>query len=191
VRLFVALDLPEAVREALHELIARLKPECRSAKWVRPEAMHVTLKFIGEVDAARLDSIRVALATVDSAQPVDMHFRGLGFFPNERRPRVLWCGVQASANLAELAADVDRALVPLGIAAESREFVPHLTLARFRAEGGSPSELDKVVRAAEEIKSYDFGATRETEFHLIESMLKPSGAEYKRRQTFPIVKGSA
>ena len=190
-RLFVALDFPNVVRDALRDLIARLQPECRGAKWVRPEAMHVTLKFIGEVDAAKLEPIGAALATVHSAQPVDMHFRGLGFFPNERRPRVLWCGVEASANLAELAASVDRALPPLGVAAESREFVPHLTLARFRAEGNSQREFEKLVRAAEEIKSYDFGATRETEFHLIESRLKPSGAEYKRQQTFPIVKGSA
>jgi RNA 2',3'-cyclic 3'-phosphodiesterase len=191
VRLFVALDFPDAVRQSLRELIARLKPECRGAKWVRPEAMHITLKFIGEVDAEKLDPIRAALATVHSTQPVDLHFRGLGFFPNERRPRVLWCGMEASANLAELAASIERALVPLGIAAESRDFVPHLTLARFQTEGGSRRDLEKLVRAADELKSYDFGETRETEFHLIESMLKPSGAEYKRQQTFPIVKGSA
>jgi RNA 2',3'-cyclic 3'-phosphodiesterase len=191
VRVFVALDFPDAVRESLRELIARLKPECRGAKWVRPEVMHVTLKFIGEVDAAKLEPIRAALATVHSAQPVDMHFRGLGFFPNERRPHILWCGIEASANLAELAASVDRALVPLRIPAERREFVPHLTLARFPSDGGSRRDVEKLVRAAEEIKSYDFGATRETEFHLIESMLKPSGAEHKRQQTFPIVKESA
>jgi len=191
VRLFVALDLPDAVRQSLRELIARLKPECRSAKWVRPEGMHTTLKFIGEVDAARLEPIRAALGTVHAGQPIDIQFRGLAFFPNERRPRVLWCGVKASANLAELAAGVERALVPLGIPAESREFVPHLTLARFRADGGSRDDLEKLVRAADELKSYEFGETRETEFHLIESMLKPSGAEYKRRQTFQIVKGSA
>lgn len=190
-RLFVALDLPDAVRHSLRELIARLKPECRDAKWMRPEAMHVTLKFIGEVDAAKLEPICAALAEVHSAQPVDMHFRSLGFFPNERRPRVLWCGVNGSANLAELAAGVERVLVPLGMVAESREFVPHLTLARFRAEGNSQRDLEKLVRAAGELKSYDFGGASGTEFHLIESLLKPSGAEYKRQRTFPIVKGPA
>ncbi|MGA8221368.1 MAG: RNA 2',3'-cyclic phosphodiesterase [Candidatus Acidiferrales bacterium] len=190
-RLFVALELPDAVRHSLRELIARLKPECRGAKWVRPEAMHVTLKFIGEVDAARLESICAALAEVHSAQPLDINFRAVGFFPNERRPRVLWCGVNASANFAEVAAGVERALVPLGIAAESREFVPHLTLARFRAEGNALRDLEKLVRAAGELKSYDFGESRETEFHLIESLLKPTGAEYKRQRTFPIAKGPA
>jgi RNA 2',3'-cyclic 3'-phosphodiesterase len=191
VRLFVALDFPDAVRQTLRELIARLQPGFRSAKWVRPEAMHITLKFIGEVDGEKLAPIRGALAPVHSTAPVEIHFRGLGFFPNERRPRVLWCGVEASTNLAELAEAVQRALVPLGIPAESRDFVPHLTLARFNRDGGPHRDLETLARAAGELKSYDFGRTRETEFHLIESILKPAGAEYRRLETFPIVKGSA
>lgn len=186
-RLFVALDFPDAVRQALHELIARLKPECPGAKWVRPQAMHITMKFIGEVGAEKLEPIRAALAPIHSTEPVQMQFRGLGFFPNERRPRVLWCGVEASPNLAELAAAVERALVLLGIPGDSRDFVPHLTLARFNAEGGARRDLETLVRAAGELKSYDFGRTRETEFHLIESILKPAGAEYKRLESFPIV----
>lgn len=190
-RLFVALDFPDAVRQALHELITRLKPECRIAKWVRPQAMHITLKFIGEVRAEKLELIRAALAPVHSTELVEMQFRGLGFFPNERRPRILWCGVEASPNLAELAAAVERTLVPLGIPAESRDFVPHLTLARFNTDGGPHRDLETLVRAAGELKSYDFGRTRETEFHLIESILKPAGAEYKRLESFPIVKDSA
>lgn len=190
-RLFVALDFPDPVRESLRDLIARLKPACRNAQWVRPEAMHVTLKFIGEVEANKLAPIRAALAPVHSTEPVDLQFRGLGFFPNERRPRVLWCGMEASANLAELVAAVERALVPLGIPAESRDFVPHLTLARFHTEGAARSDLETLVRAADELKSYDFGRTREMQFHLIESILKPAGAEYKRVEIFPIVKAMA
>ncbi len=186
-RLFVALDFPSTVRESLRELIARLRPECRAARWVRPEGMHITLKFIGEANAGQLDAIRAALAAVQSSQPVEMHFRGLGFFPNERRPRVLWCGVEASPNLAPLAAEVDRSLEPLGIPRESREFVPHLTLARLE----SPKGIESLVRRATELNSYDFGSARETEFHLIESVLKPAGAEYKRLQSYSFVKGAA
>ena len=120
-----------------------------------------------------------------------MHFRGLGFFPNERRPRVLWAGMEASANLPELVASIERALAPLGIPAESREFVPHLTLARFETDGTFRRDLEKLVRVTSELKSYDFGKTRETEFHLFRSILKRSGAEYTRQQTFPIVKEPA
>jgi 2'-5' RNA ligase len=191
VRLFVALDLPEGVRKALAEIIARLKSECRSLglakiRWVRPEGMHITLKFIGETERETLDSIRAALATVHSREPVEMNLRGVGFFPNERRPRVAWCGVEASANLADLAADAGRALEPLGFPIESRAYVPHLTLARF----SSPDGLDKLVHLvneASDLKAREFGSARETEFHLFESILKPSGAEYNRLTTFAFV----
>jgi len=191
VRLFIALDLPNEVRQNARDLIARLKPACRSANWVRPEAMHITLKFIGEVNADRVADILAALAPIRSTEPADIQFRGLRFIPNERRPRVLWCGVAASPNLAEFAASLDRALVPLGIPRESRDFVPHLTLARFKADRGARGDLDVLLRAARELKSYDFGQTRETGFHLIESILKPGGAEYRRVETFSIVKASA
>jgi 2'-5' RNA ligase len=191
-RLFVALDSPDRVRASLRELIARLKPESGSARWVRPEGMHVTLKFIGETDSNKVGVIRSAIACVQSAQAVELHFRGLGFFPNEHRPRVLWCAVESSPNLAELAAAVDQALAPLEIPRESRAFVPHLTLARFNASRG-PSrgvgKLDKLVRVASELKSSDFGSALETEFYLYESILKPSGAEYKRLAGFPFTGG--
>jgi 2'-5' RNA ligase len=186
VRLFVALDFPEAVRESLRELIARLKPLSRAARWVRPEGMHVTLKFIGETDSQKVVSLRVALGAIHSPQPVEMHFRGLGFFPNERKPRVLWCGVESSSNLAELAAAVERALVPFGFPPEGRDFMPHLTLARFP----SPQGAAEIVRAAEELESCDFGSARETQFHLFESILKPSGAEYNRLASFAFAKGA-
>jgi RNA 2',3'-cyclic 3'-phosphodiesterase len=181
VRLFVALELPEQVRMALNDLIARLKLECPKARWVRPEGMHITLKFIGEADASKLDAIGAALATVHSSAPMEMDLRGVGFFPNERRPRAAWCGVEASPNLAQLAADIARALEPLGFPAESRQFVPHLTLARFK----SPDGLEKLVSAAGNLKSQGFGSVRESEFHLFQSFLKPSGSEYKRLATFP------
>lgn len=182
-RLFVALDLQEHVREALIDLIARLKPECPKARWVRPEGMHITLKFIGEADPGKLAAIRAALEAVHSAAPVEIHLRGVGFFPNERRPRAAWCGVEASSNLAQLAADAVIALETLGFPAESRQFVPHLTLARFN----SPDGLERFVAAASNLKSQEFAHARVSEFHLFQSFLKPSGSEYQRLATFPLV----
>jgi RNA 2',3'-cyclic 3'-phosphodiesterase len=186
VRLFVALDLPEAVRRALAELIAKLQPKSRGARWVRPENLHITLKFIGHVGNEKLSPIQSALSSIHAAQPIELHFRGMGFFPNEHRPRAFWCGVAASPNLAELAADIDRALVPLGIEAEKRPFTPHLTLARFKSDEG----VREVVRAATGMKSTDFGAATETNFHLYESLLKSTGAQYNRVASFPFVGGS-
>jgi len=186
-RLFVALDLPEAVRSGLAAVIAKIEPiapRASGVRWVRPEALHVTLKFIGHIAGERLLDFRAALTPVRSGEPIKLHYRGIGFFPDARRPRVLWCGVQASPNLAELAAEIERALEPLGIARESRTFVPHLTLARL----DSSANVRDLVRAAEGMEDQDFGAARETEFHLYESMLKTSGAEYRKLASYSSVK---
>jgi RNA 2',3'-cyclic 3'-phosphodiesterase len=185
-RLFIALDLPDEVRRALAQLIAQLKPTCGSARWVRPDSMHLTLKFLGETDQEKLDAIRAALATIHSAQAVALDFRALGFFPNEFKPRVMWTAVEASPNLSDLVAALEAALEPIGFPRESRAFVPHLTLARFNSAEGT----ENLVRAADALKSYDFGSARESEFHLFESVLKRSGSEYKKLATFPFVQGA-
>jgi len=111
---------------------------------------------------------------VRSEAPVTLDFRGLGFFPNEKYPRVFWAGMEASANLKGLAADIDRAMEKLGIPREQRPFSPHLTLARFQP----PGLPEKLRSAIKESATRDFGALRTNEFHLIESKLKSSGAEY-------------
>ncbi len=139
-RLFVALEIPAAVRDNLAAQIKMLRDFSvqvadKRPRWVRPENLHVTLKFIGELSPAKFEGIRSALAAMHSDAPVHLHFRGLGFFPNEQYPRVLWAGVNASANLPSLAADIDSALGTHGVARETRAFSPHLTLARFEPPG--------------------------------------------------------
>jgi 2'-5' RNA ligase len=186
VRLFVALDLTDQVRHSIAELIAKLQPKSRPARWIKPENLHITLKFIGHVGNEKLGPIQSALSSIQAEQPVELHFRGMGFFPNEHRPRAFWCGIAASPNLAELAADIDRALVPLGVEAETRPFTPHLTLARFKSDEG----IREVVQAATDMKSTDFGAATETNFHLYESLLKSTGAQYNRVASFSFVGGS-
>lgn len=186
-RLFVAVELSGEVREALVELIAQLKPLGQGVKWARAEGMHVTLKFIGHVvadgDTEKLAAVRAALATVKSDAPVEMNYRGTGFFPNARRPSVFWAGVQASPNLAVLAGEIDKVLEPLGIPRELRPFVPHLTLARFK----SPDGVKRVAAEAEKFAAREFGSSREAEFHLFESKLKPGGAEYTKLESYRFV----
>jgi RNA 2',3'-cyclic 3'-phosphodiesterase len=198
-RLFVALDLPDEVRRALGDLMAKLKPLSPDARWVRPEGMHVTLKFIGHAvrtgDTEKLDAVRAALAGVRSNGPVEMYFHGVGFFPNASRPRVVWCGVKASENLAPLAADIERVLEPLGVPLEDRAFVPHLTLARFKTSrsakpGRSNPPTGEALRtAAAEMAERNFGTASETNFHLFESITKPTGSEYRKLETYSFVKG--
>ena len=183
-RLFVALDIAAEVREALIQIAATLEPESKGARWSRPDARHVTLKFLGETGAQNLETIRAALAEVRSPQSVSLRFCGVDFVPDETRPRMMWCRVTGVPNLSGLASALDLALQPLGFKPESRPVVPRVTLARFN----SARNLDKLVLAAAPLKSYDFGSAQESEFYLFESMLKPSGSEYKKLATFRFVK---
>ena len=179
-RLFVAIDIPEDVRSAIGALVSKLRPACREARWVRIEGLHVTLKFIGETPAEKAAEIKIALSSLPSRTPIPIHFRGLGFFPHERRPRVLWAGIETGAELAGVATSVEAALHPLGIARDERAFSPHLTLARF----DTPRGLAALRAAIEKAGPLEFGATTAKEFHLYQSVLKPGGAEYTRLATF-------
>lgn len=186
-RLFVALDIPSPVRAAIEALVAKLRPACPQARWVRLEGAHITLKFIGEVPADRQEPIQSALAALRSPGPIEMVFRGVGFFPNERRPRVFWAGIEAGGTLAELATAVETALEPLGIPRESRTFSPHLTLARFESPRGLDG-LRKTIAAAGDL---EFGRSTAMEFHLYQSVLKRGGAEYTRLATWHFVEGES
>lgn len=191
-RLFVALEIPAAVRDNLATLIDELRAADASsskyrARWVRPENLHVTLKFIGNVDAGKLKAIRAALTEVRCGNEVELRFRGLGFFPNDRRPRVLWAGVDATPNLAPLAGEIDALMEKRGIPCETRDFAPHLTLARFDPPGIS----ERLRAAAQKSSARDFGVVHAGEFHLIESKTRPTGAEYTRLSSFAFAKGEA
>ena len=187
-RLFVALQIPDSIRNdyaALIDYLRRLdaKASPKKPKWVRPENLHVTLKFIGHVDPSKLDPIRTALTNLQLPQDIRLHFRNVGFFPNAKRPRVIWGGMDASENLTPLAHAVDRQIATVGFPSEGRAFTPHLTLARL-----DPPGISAVLQASiEKHATRDFGVLHTSEFHLIESKLKPSGAEYTTLQSFPFV----
>src|SRR5689334_9753681 len=152
----------------------------KEPRWVRAENLHVTLKFLGEVAEGKIDAIRGALGKIRSDKPVALEFRGLGFFPNERHPRVFWAGMEASPNLKTLAADIESAMEKLGVPREKREFSPHLTLARFE-RARLPEALRKLIA---DYQQREFGSLRTNEFRLIQSKLKPAGAEYTTVATF-------
>lgn len=179
-RLFVALEIPITARKNLSTLIASLQAITREPRWVRAENLHVTLKFLGEVTESKLAAVQTALGGIRSHQAVTLAFRGLGFFPNEKKPRVFWAGIEASSNLQTLAADIEGAMERCGIAREMRGFSPHLTLARL--ERSLPEALRKAIA---ENAQREFGSLRTGEFHLMQSKLKPSGAEYTTLKTFP------
>jgi RNA 2',3'-cyclic 3'-phosphodiesterase len=180
-RLFIAIEIPSEIRNILAAFLKELQKIVPKVKWVRPENLHVTLKFLGSTDPTKLGQIESSLKAIRSPQPVTLEFRGLGFFPNEKRPRVFWAGISSSANLQPLAADIDHSMNQYGFELENRPFVPHLTLARFNPPG-LPANL---ASAMKQNASRAFGSMTAREFHLIESKLKNTGAEYTTLQSFP------
>jgi 2'-5' RNA ligase len=181
-RLFVALDLDAAIRASVADLLRELRPAAPDIKWVAPEAMHLTLKFIGEQPEAKLEAITESLATVAKPGPLNLRFHGLGCFPNERRPRVFWIGIETPPELARLAGAVEQALAPLGIEREKRPFSPHLTLGRAR-EG---RRVELPGRQWDAQANDDFGAMTATEFFLFQSRLSPAGAQYAKLKAFAL-----
>ena len=182
-RLFVAIEIPEDTRAAIVSLLKEFRAVSPQTRWVRPESMHLTLKFLGETDLTRLGQVQSALLAIHSAQPVSIEFRGLGFFPNAKRPRVFWVGIHSSEALAGIVGEIDQALHKLGFPLEDRPFTPHLTLARF-----NDSFLSAALQTAVKQKATaTFGTFTAKELHLIESQLKSSGAEYTTLQSFPFV----
>ena len=179
----MAVEIPGEVKAAIAEYVAKVRSACgprTGIRWAHVEGMHVTLKFIGEAPPERVEKIKTALGEVRSGQAVEMRFRDTGFFPNARHPRVFWAGIEASANLAEIAADVEGRLEKLGIAREQRAFKPHLTLARFKSEDG----VAELREAVAKLGAQEFGALTTGELHLFQSVLKPGGAVYTKLATF-------
>ena len=179
-RLFVALEIPTTVRQNLAALLDSFRAITKEPRWVRAENLHVTLKFMGEVAESKVDAVRSALAGIRSDKFVALEFRGLGFFPDEKHPRVFWAGMEAPPDLKTLAGDIEGAVETLGIPREKRDFSPHLTLARFERPR-LPEALRKLIA---DNQQRDFGSLQTNEFRLIQSKLKPTGAEYTTVATF-------
>lgn len=182
-RLFVAADLPPDLLADLDATLESLRsrPEVASARWTVPANQHVTLKFLGWVDAGTVDTVADALAAVASShEPAVITVTGLGAFPSERRARVLWAGLDDPAGLlTALASDLDPALAPLGFEPETRAFTPHLTLARFKPPASIAGVLSEVPGVAEPSFEVDHLA-------LYRSHLHPRGARYEVLRSMPL-----
>jgi 2'-5' RNA ligase len=193
-RLFVALDIDQQVRDRIREFMDQVHGLAPDVRWVSAESLHVTLKFIGEQPDANVSRIENALRTF-SVKPFRVSFRGSGFFPTEKSARVFWIGIEADPGLAVLAAQIEQALVPLGIAAEKRAFSPHLTLARGGDGSGTPGKQrgDRPNRrfSALQVKlsalpASEFGTMNAAEFFLYRSQLSSHGAQYTKLARFAL-----
>jgi len=179
VRLFVAVNLPDTERRAAHEAMAPLRRGDLPVKWVAEAALHVTLKFLGDVADERAEALGAALdAAVSGARPFEIGLGGIGAFPSMARPRVVWLGVERHPALELLANDVERALQPFGFEAELRPFQPHITLGRAKqgAPGAAFAKLETLIARV----SYE-GMAPVGSVDLMESVLRPDGAVYQVR----------
>ncbi|MGE0665999.1 MAG: RNA 2',3'-cyclic phosphodiesterase [Sphingomonadales bacterium] len=173
-RLFVALQLPPDIRARLTGLMGGVN----GARWQTDQQLHLTLRFIGEVDEARAEDIDSALGAVTFA-PFQVSLQGAGLFGDMRKPRMLWAGVGPEAPLAHLAQKIDTAMVRIGLPADPRKFTPHITLARFRGPAG---RVERFLAANDQLFSPPWTVER---FTLFRSHLAHSGAIYEPLATYP------
>ena len=177
-RLFVAVNLPAAEQGRIRDATERLRDTALPFRWIAPEALHLTLSFLGEVAEQRMDELMTALGAVAIRHnPFAIRLAGIGAFPGLRRPRVLWLGVADDGSLARLQSHTAAALEPLGFPREQRAYSPHLTLARARSEA-RPGAFGTLAAAAE-------GVTHESvvevnSIDLMRSHLGRSGARYEK-----------
>ncbi len=179
-RLFTAIDIPPDVIEALRSFVSRLRPTAKIS-WSPLENLHITTKFIGEWPEPRLDEMKRALASVQAIGSIEIAVKGLGWFPNERRPRVFWAGVDGGEALRTLARATASAVAELGVRVENRDYSPHLTLARIR----ETVALERLKQALESIPSsprFGFCSFRATQFYLYLS----AGGRYTQLAGFPL-----
>lgn len=180
-RAFIAIELPASIREALAREQARFRAVSADARWTRPEGIHLTLKFLGDISAGQEAEVKNALGRIERFERFTVRVEGFGFFPDAKRPRVFWAGLEAPPGLARLAAQVESAMACVGFPPEDRPFRPHLTLARFT--NPRPQPKFGPLLAAEE--GPPLGSFEVSEFFLWESRLLPGGAEYRKVARFP------
>jgi 2'-5' RNA ligase len=178
IRSFIAIELPDDVLSAVGRVQGHLKSYGFRTKWVRPANIHITLKFLGDIDSGTIDEIAGAMVSAaEGCASISLAARGIGVFPNIKRPRVLWAGLTGEVNLLiELQRKLDDWLSDIGFAKERRSFKGHLTLGRFKGRVNS-TELMRALREFEDFETQSFMAR---ELILFKSELRPSGAVYSK-----------
>ncbi|MEW5806653.1 MAG: RNA 2',3'-cyclic phosphodiesterase [Acidobacteriota bacterium] len=181
-RLFIAIDVPENVKKELLNVLRTLEKIWRGVKWVRPEGIHLTLKFLGEVDESKVESIASALREVAARyQPFCINVSSLGRFPENGKPRVVWCGIrEEKGTLVKLAKEIESRMELAGFEREDRDFKPHVTIGRVKVPGRDAEGLQFLGKQ----KEIHFGSFEADRFHLIRSILLPDGARYEKIQEF-------
>ncbi len=188
VRAFIAIDLPDEVINRLRVVSRELQRKVSDVpvRWVPPENIHLTLKFLGDVSVRNLDLL-AKMIQVEAAErrPFEFSVGGLGAFPGTNNPRVIWVGVEAPSELKSLQRGIETAASRLGYAEERREFRPHLTLGRVSRNANS-RQMGKLRDVLRQSEVGFLGVAQVYHVHLFRSELRPEGSVYTRLYTAPL-----
>jgi len=193
-RLFIALDIDDAIRQRIARFLEGVRDFAPAARWVREESLHVTLKFIGYTPDEAVPRFEQGLAALRKPS-FELTFRGCGFFPTPKSARVFWVGIQSGAELTSLATAIDDVTANFDVPRETHAFSPHLTLARKSGGSGAPSKRqgdgpNKVFQRLQEKLSAmpppEFGTMTAREFFLYQSQLSRSGSRYTKLHRFAL-----
>lgn len=178
-RAFIAIEIPPEIKKAIAAQIVSLKNSAGHAvRWVAPENIHLTLKFLGETSPSNVQPLSQALqAECEQHTPFEISVNGLGCFPNAHRPRVIWVGLSIPQELNRLQHKLEQATARLGYEAEDKPFSPHLTIGRVREQATS-AELKNINCEFEKLHVGSLGTFTASSIHLFKSDLKPSGPVY-------------
>ena len=183
IRAFIAVALEPLVIAKITGVIDELKRQIPGVRWVPSGNLHLTLKFLGNIDEALVAPIGAALSDHLRLFPrCTINAKGLGVFPGPKRPRILWVGL-VGTQLVPLALTIESALAPLGFAPETRIFTPHLTIGRWRQMDRAPLSL---VQQLDRWRTYDFGVSKVASVKLMQSVLRPEGANYYELTAVPL-----
>ena len=185
IRAFIAIELPHEIKNDLSNILKRLKSgREKSVKWVDPNNIHLTLKFLGNIPESNIVDITQAVTQASSfTYPFNLELKGLGAFPNLRSPRVVWVGIGGDIrSVSNLQRQVDQSLTHLGFSPEKREFSPHLTLGRVR-DKTNPKEKIELGKAVESLTIPKSPSFRVDRISFMQSTLTSSGAVYNQIAT--------
>ena len=183
IRAFIAVDLDDPVIEKVCNVVEILKSRITEIRWLRKENLHLTLKFLGNIAESQVEPITAALRhPLGLFSPCTISAKGLGVFPDFRRPKILWVGLTGD-QLVQLAAEIESALMPIGFTPENRAFTPHLTIGRWR-EGSRP--VKNLRQEIDSLNDFEFGACAVRQIVLFQSVLKPEGASYSELKTIQL-----
>jgi len=182
IRCFIAVEVPKDILAEIEKYLEQLREISSQVRWVKARGIHITLKFLGEIESPLLDQVKESLRSVTGiVRPFTVTVHGSGCFPNPRRPRVFWLGLEQSmgTELNVIYDWIDEKLIVLGFEKEKRKFSAHLTLGRVRTPANFDSLLNYMQKHPFPKRSFQV-----YEIVFMRSVLKPSGAEYIPLSTY-------